>query len=308
MDLSAPYLRDALCRIELEGWDGATGRQLLHDVRRAVVVPVVRGSGLRGPAADQAEASGWAAAWDALRRPTARTALNPGGMLWTAVRRAVAAEGAFARNVGVGSQAPGRPCLGQVAAGSPNVGQAAPRSADRSDRVAPLRSGDLAANDHEPRLTRGPRPAIRPGVLSLDHLMDQGWQCAAPGTPAADSGPVVTAVLDGLVEAGWERQDAADAVAIMADQAVRTRAGSATTRWRWVSLRLGVAEWRARRLAALLLGGDGWPGVLELVVVHGPGAIGDPAVQAALRSTIHRWAAGPAAWLAEWDTPLEGIA
>ena len=114
MDLSAPSLRDALCRIDIEGWDGLTGRQLLHDVRRAVVVPVVRGSGLRGPAADQAEATGWAAAWDALRRPTARTALNPGGMIWTAVRRAVAAEGAFARDVEV------------AAAGSPGVGVGAP--------------------------------------------------------------------------------------------------------------------------------------------------------------------------------------
>ena len=65
---------------------------------------------------------------------------------------------------------------------------------------------------------------------------------------------------------------------------------------------------RARRLAALLLGGDGWPGVLELAVVHGPGAMSDPAVQAALRSTTHRWAAGPGAWLAGWDAPLEGIA
>ncbi len=175
MDLSAPSLRDALCRIDIEGWDGSTGRHLLQDVRRAVVVPVVRGSGLRGPAADQAEATGWAAAWDAMRRPTARTALNPGGMIWTAVRRAVAAEGAFTRNGEVGA----------AVAGSPAIGPVGTRSVHRPDGVAPP----------------------RPGVLSLDHLMDEGWQCAAAGEPSpVDSGPVVTAVLDGLVEAGWERQ------------------------------------------------------------------------------------------------------
>ncbi len=97
MDLSPEFLRDALHRVDLDGWDGIAGRQLLDHVRRAVVVPVVRRSGLRGPAADQAEASCWAAAWDALRRPTARTAQNPGGMVWVAVRRAVAAEVEFSR-------------------------------------------------------------------------------------------------------------------------------------------------------------------------------------------------------------------
>ena len=97
MDMSAESLRDALHRVDVEGWDGAAGRELLDHVRRAVVVPVVRRSGLRGPAADQAEATGWEAAWDALRRPTARTAQNPGGMVWVAVRRAVASETDFAR-------------------------------------------------------------------------------------------------------------------------------------------------------------------------------------------------------------------
>lgn len=92
MDLTPESIRDALHQVDLHGWDGADGRALLDRVRRAVVVPAVRRSGLRGPAADQAEASGWEAAWDALRRPSARTAVNPGGMVWVAVRRAVAAE------------------------------------------------------------------------------------------------------------------------------------------------------------------------------------------------------------------------
>jgi hypothetical protein len=256
MDLSAIALRDTLSRIDVEGWDGVTGRQLLDDVRRAVVIPVVRGSGIRGAAADQAEASGWAAAWDALRRPTSRTALNPGGMVWAAVRRAVAAECAFTRNAESGSAV-----------------------------------------------------ATRTRVLSLDHLMDDGWHgTAADVSTMPDSGPVVTAVLNHLIEAGWTRQDAADAIGILAEEAGRTRGGSPTTRWRWVSLRLGVPQWQARRLAAVLIGGDGWPGVLELSVRHGPGVLDDPTVQGALRSTTHRWAAGPRAWLASWGSPVEGIA
>lgn len=81
-----------LRQIDESGWDSRAARELLVAVRVCVAQPAVRRSGLRGPAADQAEASAWAAAWDALRRPSARTAENPMGMAWVAARRAVAAE------------------------------------------------------------------------------------------------------------------------------------------------------------------------------------------------------------------------
>ena len=100
MDLSPEFVRDCAAPRRCRRVGQCAGRELLDHVRRAVVVPVVRRSGLRGPAADQAEASGWEAAWDALRRPTARTAENPGGMVWVAVRRAVAAETEFTRMPG----------------------------------------------------------------------------------------------------------------------------------------------------------------------------------------------------------------
>ena len=208
MDLSPQFLRQSLHCVDLDGWNSDAGRQLLDHVRRAVVVPVVRRSGLRGPAADQAEASGWEAAWDALRRPTARTAENPGGMVWVAVRRAVAAEVESARILGGGS---------------------------------------------------------------VDAMAQEPAQVTSA---APDLGPVVAAVLDGLVEAGWARADAADAIEIMADHAAGGGAGSPTTRWRWVSLRLGVPEWQARRLAALLLGGGesaGGPGARSQARDVGPG-------------------------------------
>lgn len=92
MELSAPCVRDQLDVIAVEGWDSAVGGALLDAVRRGIVRPLVRRSGLRGPAADQAEATGWAAAWDALRRPSARTAGNPAGMAWVAARRAIGEE------------------------------------------------------------------------------------------------------------------------------------------------------------------------------------------------------------------------
>ncbi|HYN57393.1 MAG TPA: hypothetical protein VES03_09365 [Motilibacterales bacterium] len=116
-------------------------------------------------------------------------------------------------------------------------------------------------------------------------------------------GPVVGAVLNGLVDAGWDRVDAADAIEIMADHAARGRTGSPTTRWRWVSLRLAIPEWQARRLAALLLGGGQWPGVLELAARYGSLVLEDPSVQAALRATTVRWAAGPGEWLTRFEVP-----
>jgi hypothetical protein len=99
MDLSPQVIHEHLALVDREGWDSPAGRALLEAVRTAVVGPIVRRSGLRGCAADQAESSGWAAAWDALRRPSARTADNPGGMVWVAVRRAVWAEVAGARGL-----------------------------------------------------------------------------------------------------------------------------------------------------------------------------------------------------------------
>jgi hypothetical protein len=307
MDMSAESLRDALHRVDVEGWDGAEGRELLALVRRAVVAPVVRRSGLRGPAADQAEATGWEAAWDALRRPSARTAQNPGGMVWVAVRRAVASETDFARMSDGG-------VLGHVAGGAVAAVAADPADpVDAADPVEPRPPAGPAArtvDERGPSPRRSPARPDRPSrCLSLDDLMDGGWQPAGTALgPAGDLGPVVAEVLDSLVAVGWDRADAADAIAIMADHAGHDRSGSPTTRWRWVSLRLGVPEWQARRLAALLLGGGGWPGVIELVVSHGSRVVRDPAVRGAVQSTTSRWSAAPSAWLAGWDVRLEGVA
>lgn len=92
MDLSRERFQLELGVIDQQGWDSPAGMRLLRDLRAGVVRPVVRASRLTGPAADQAESSAWAAAWEAIRRPTAREAVNPAGMVWSAVRRTVGAE------------------------------------------------------------------------------------------------------------------------------------------------------------------------------------------------------------------------
>lgn len=289
MDLSTEFVRDSLHLVDIDGWDSAAGRQLLDHVRRAVVVPVVRRSGLRGPAADQAEASGWEAAWDALRRPTARTALNPGGMVWVAVRRAVAAETEFTR-------VPGGTSVG-VPAAALVVGGCA---GDSDGSAGGTRLGPLV-----PPLVHRDR---RPRCLSLEDLMDRGWHPEGGFRPVEGHGPAVDVILDGLVAAGWDRATAGDAIAMMADHAVSDGSGAPTTRWRWASLKLGVPEWQARRLAGLLLGDGGSPGVLELMVRHGSWVTGDPAVESAVLSTTARWSASPGAFLAGWDEHLQAIA
>lgn len=241
MDLSAPAVRSVLHDVECSGWECATAVAFLAELRLCVVLPVVRRSGLRGPSADQAEASGWEAAWDALRRPTARTAQNPGGMVWTAVRRAVWAE--VQRDI---SRAAGR------------------------------------AMAHRE---------------SLDHLLDSGWQLASEPTSVPDDGPLIDAVVRQLVAAGWEAAVAADAIAILADQASHREPGTAATRWRLVAVRLGIPQWRASRLATLLLGEGGTPGVIELAAESGLGVLADADVQAAFASTARNWSSGPATWL-----------
>ena len=85
-------LLGALAVIDSEGWDGPAAQRLLSHVRAHIVRPQLAAAGLRGPAADQAEATGWAAAWEALTRSSFRTATTPWGLLWVAVRRAILGE------------------------------------------------------------------------------------------------------------------------------------------------------------------------------------------------------------------------
>lgn len=85
-------LRRYLALVALEGWDCDAGGVVLGYARNRVVRPQVVRAGLRGLAAEQAESTGWATAWEVLRAPATARASSPWGVVTTAVRRAVLGE------------------------------------------------------------------------------------------------------------------------------------------------------------------------------------------------------------------------
>ncbi|HEX6887072.1 MAG TPA: hypothetical protein VF143_03110, partial [Candidatus Nanopelagicales bacterium] len=240
MEPTPAMIRSLLVQVDVLGWESPAGRELVATLRRHVAKPVVRHAGLVGPAADQAEASAWGAAWDAVRRPAARTAENPMGMAWVAARRAVLAELQAAR--------PGGPEPGAW---------------------LPLES--VAEVTEQPAVTHAAEAMRLPEWLP--------------------------ALVDALVQAGWARAQVTDAILLLADHAEPPRAGVSGLRWRWVAMRLGLPEWQVRRLAVLLVGRPGVPGVVLRFREAGTGALDHPAVVAALRATTRRWAASPQALL-----------
>lgn len=85
-------LLETLMSVDREGWEGDCAGQLLSHVRDHIVRPQVISSGLSGPAASQAEATGWEVAWEILNRGHLREIENPWGWIWVAVRRAIQGE------------------------------------------------------------------------------------------------------------------------------------------------------------------------------------------------------------------------
>jgi hypothetical protein len=238
MDLSPDELRRRLALVDAHGWDSQPGRDLMNVLRSAVVQPIVRRAGLTGPAADQAIASGWATAWEAVRRPSVRTAENPAGIVWVAVRRAVWTE--------------------------------AEQTRELVDAEGPILR---VSGPEEEQPTR---------------------------TAQAQLGRLLTPIVDVLVELGWERGILEAAIEELADHCTHEEPGVPRVRWRWVSLRLGLPEWQARRLAVALLGVPGRPGVLAMVAAAGPGILRDEGVRRVLRATCRRNLASPGADLASW--------
>lgn len=78
--------------IDVAGWDSRQGGDLLAHVRSHLVKPQVFAAGLKGPAAEQAEATAWELAWEVLNKSRLREAESPWGVLWTVVRRAIQGE------------------------------------------------------------------------------------------------------------------------------------------------------------------------------------------------------------------------
>jgi hypothetical protein len=123
--------------------------------------------------------------------------------------------------------------------------------------------------------------------------------------------------VDALVAAGWTREVIGEAIALLADSA-RPRAArpapatpapaAGCVAWRSVALRLGLPEWQVRRLAVLLLGRPGLPGLLEQVRREGVPVLEAPASRDAVRATVRRWMSAPEQFLAElagWQPAIE---
>lgn len=244
-----------LAAIDVHGWDGPAGRRLLAYVRSHIVRPQVVAAGLRGRAAEQAEATGWAAAWEVLSRPGIRTATSPWGLLWVAVRRAV---------------------LGELVAGAHLAGA---RNAWRAESARHAQGAAAGA--------RGPADS----AVSLDVLVARGWQpVAEPALSGVELGPRLEAIVTALVEAGWAQPAARGVVEAVAVTAVRDgKASAEALGWRPLAARLGLPPWQVRRVSVLLLGAPGWPGVVERMATQGRGVLEEPAMGAAVRSTVLGW-------------------
>lgn len=257
--------RDGLLRelatIDVEGWEGAAGRRLLAYVLSHIVRPQVLSAGLSGLAVDQAEASGWAAAWEAMSRPGIRTAGSPWGLLWVAVRRAI---------------------MGEMVAAAHLTGD---RNGWRVERARQLAGDDRRGRANDP-------------PVSLSLLLEYGWEPAADDVAeVVELGPRLEAVAAALVDAGWEQPAARAVVEGVAVTAVRDgKASTEAVGWRPLAAHLGLPPWQVRRVTVLLLGAPGWPGLVERMVFEGLDVLDEQSTQAALQSTAsRRWPPPPKA-------------
>lgn len=251
-----------LAAIDTEGWDGPAGQRLLSYVRSHIVRPQVVAMGLRGPAADQAEATGWAVAWEALASSSIRRATTPWGLLWVAVRRAV---------------------LGEVIA---------------SAYLASARNGWRAGSARQQHQSLVGHSSAMDPPISLSVLVEHGWEpAAATSGDTRDLGRRLEAVVSALVGAGWDERAAHAVVEGVAVTAVRDgKASHEAKGWRPLARRLGLPPWQVRRVTVLLLGAPGWPGLVERMTGEGCDILEDPSITAALRSTaISGWPPPPVA-------------
>jgi hypothetical protein len=152
----------ALAHIDDAGWDGPVGTAVLTYARMRVVRPQVRRAGLVGPAADQAEATGWALAWELLSSRALRRTGSPWGVVSAAVRRAVLGEVVSAA-YGTGVR------QGWRLAASRTEGAAGSPAPLRTHRLVPLPEGPgepVAGADERPG------PVIE---LAAGALVGAGW-------------------------------------------------------------------------------------------------------------------------------------
>ena len=122
--------------------------------------------------------------------------------------------------------------------------------------------------------------------LSLDVLLDSGWEA----TSSADAGPelheMTTTAIRGLVTVGWSDADAARIVAAVIDLPdVHDDPRCEALGWRHMAADLALPQWQARRLCVALRGTPTWRGLFARVLSEGPQVVDCPQMSAALRTT-----------------------
>jgi hypothetical protein len=246
----------ALDIIDREGWDSAPAVELLEYLRRFVVGPNVATTGLRGPAADQAEATAWSATWEALTQPELRSARSPWGVLWSTARRSAMGElvsGTFLTDVDSGWRLVRRRAICETA-----------------NYRRTLSLTELAA--------RG-----------VEVVVDTNPSGSAVGS-------LMRVVLEAMVDAGWDVVTATQLVEAIAVGARRNGRDSWELQgWRPLAKALDLPPWRVRRVMVAMLGTPGWPGLIERLAVEGLDAIEPGDIRAAIRPTVARWTHRPPA-------------
>ncbi len=282
-------LRRALAQIDITGWDSPPGEAVLQYARDHVVRPLVRRADLTGALAADATSAGWLAAWRTLARPELRSQASPWGIVSAVVRREIGDE--------------------QVA----TAYRTNPRRAWRLARLHRAHAAIAQANGEpspggspwddlgtDTDWLRGLSPSASQRPLSLDRMTADGWEPPPPDTGDPSLGPRLSLVVDALAEVGWPRAVAATCVAwISAAGTTAAESRSADTAelpgWRELSAQAAIPTWQTRRLAALLLGYRGHPGLVARMVRDGNCVLYEPDTQRLVRSTIHRWMPSPCA-------------
>jgi hypothetical protein len=279
-------LRRALAEIDRIGWDSQAGDAVLGYAHDEVVGPAIGRAGLTGSRAEDAAGAGWVAVWQVLNRPDLRDQPSPWGIAAAAVRREIAEDLVSAAH------------------------RTNPRRAWRLARLHrvctdPAREkrstgAPAAALGVDPEWVRRLDPTVAARQVSLDRLTEHGWDAPAATPPGEDLGPRLSQVVAALVGVGWSPSLAADSVAWIAEAAAAAAASRAARSaelpgWRELARHTGLPSWRTRRLAALLLGYRGTPGLIAAMVRDGDQFLLGPEAQRGLRSTVHRWAPSPCA-------------
>jgi hypothetical protein len=284
-----------LCRllgeIDRLGWDSPPGDLVLDYALDRVVRPAVRRAELGGHRKADAISAGWAAAWEMLNRPDLRDQPRPWGVVAFAIRREIGDE-----QVSAAYRTNSRRAWRFVrrsrtsSAGEPRPPTQKPATEYADPDADPSRDGLwLAQLD----------PAAYARPVSLDRLVEDGWDPPSGQTLTESLGPRLSQVVEALVNVGWRRWLAIRCVACLA-----LAAGAAPDRdgvpvelpgWRQLSAGTGLPGWQTRRLAALLLGYRGQPGLIARMIRDGDQVLHTPETQRLMRSTVHRWAPSPCA-------------